>query len=178
MKRPIVAAGLALPFALALSATYASAAPIIFQGHGGFYRVNPTDNLCGIDGSSVDTGLDQVQVLGDGTFKDESQVVYTFTSAVTGKSVQISNHEAVQGPVPVDNGNGTATVTITFNGIPGEVKLQSGPLLVSDTGSLSITITFDTTTGQVLSVTSSEDGPHPIYASSSAICDAVVPALS
>jgi hypothetical protein len=178
MNRRVVAAALAIPFALAVSASAASAAAIIFQGHGGFYRVNPTDNLCGIDGSSVYTGIDQVQVLGDGTFKDESVVIYTFTSAATGTSVQISNHEAVQGGVPVDNGDGTATVVNTFNGMPAEIKLQNGPLLIVDAGQQTMTITFDTATGQVISFTTSQDGPHPIFASSSAVCDAVVPALS
>lgn len=178
IKRLTVAAGLAAGVALALPASGASAAPITLQFHGAVTQVFPNDNLCGIDGSSVINLMDNIQVLGDGTFKDESQFVGTFTSAATGKSVQLSNHEAVQGGVPVDNGNGTATVVNNFNGIPMDVKLASGPMLALDAGRATFTITFDTATGQVIGVTTSIDGPHPILLSGgSVICDAVVSAL-
>lgn len=177
MKRLAVVTALAAALTLAMSPSSSSAASIILQFHGTVTIVTPNDNLCGIDGSSVINVMDDVQVLGDGTFKDESQFVGIFTSAATGKSVQVSNHEAVQGGVPVDNGDGTATVVNNFNGIPGDVKLLNGPMLGLDAGRFSVAITFDIATGQVIGVAVSIDGPHPLFLSGG-ICDVVIAALS
>jgi hypothetical protein len=180
MKRLTLVAVSAIVFALAFLASAASAAPIIQQFHGTFSDVNPTDNLCGIDGSSVDYGMDNIQVLGSGFFKDESQFVYTFTSAATGKSVQISNHVQLSSTVPVDNGDGTETFVNSFKGIPEMVKLPNGGRLIADTGNASFILTAITATGQVIDATiAALDGPHPIFVSGgTADCEAIVAALS
>ena len=180
MKRRTVVAGLGAALVLALQASTASAAPIIQQFHSTFSDTTPHDTLCGLSGSSADHGMDNVEVLGDGTFKDESNFVYTFTATATGKSVQILTHQAISSTLPVDNGNGTATYVNTFNGIPEMVKLPNGTVLTADTGHASFAITFDIASGEVISVTTTaEAGPHPILDSGgSLVCDVIVPALS
>ena len=180
MNRRTAVAGLGAALVLALPASAASAAPISQHFHSTFSDTTPHDTLCGLSGSSVDHGMDNVQVLGDGTFKDESQLVYTFTAAATGKSVQILNHVAISSALPADNGNGTATYVNTFNGIPEMIKLPNGAVLTADTGHVSFAITFDIASGNEISVTTTvEAGPHPILDSGfSLVCDVIIPALS
>jgi hypothetical protein len=165
---------------LAWMASTAGAAPLVDRFHGTFSDTFQ-DNICGIDGTSVVNGMDNIQVFADGTFKDEFRLNQVFTSAATGKSVVLfaANQFVGDGP-PIDNGDGTITFVSTFKGLPEKVKLPNGRVLLRDAGFVSFNDTFDATTGDFLGTTiSPENGPHPDLDSDGALfCDVIVPALS
>jgi hypothetical protein len=182
MRRKLFAlSGLLATFLLALTASGTAAAPLVEQFHGTFSETIPDDNLCGIDGTSVITGMDNIQVFADDTFKDQFRLNQTFTSAETGKSVLffIAQQFKSVGP-PIDNGDGTITFVSTFKGLPQKVKLPNGAVLVRDAGFAQFNATFDATTDEFLGETHTPvNGPHPILDSDGALfCDVVVPALT
>src|SRR5512132_188355 len=134
MRRKLFAlSGLLATFLLALMASGTAAAPLVEQFHGTFSETFP-DNLCGIDGTSVVSGMDNIQVFADGTFKDEFRLNQTFTSAATGKSVLLFAANQFVGTGPIDNGDGTVTFVSTFKGLPEKIKLPNGRVLSRDAG--------------------------------------------
>jgi hypothetical protein len=164
---------------LALMASTAGAAPLVNRFHGTFSETFP-DNICGIDGTTVVSGMDNIQEFADGTFKDEFRQNYVFTSAATGKSVLLFVAQQFTGTGPIDNGDGTITFVSTFKGLPEKIKLPNGRVLSRDAGFVSFNDTFDATTGEFLGETiSPENGPHPDLDSGFTLfCDVIVPALS
>ena len=164
---------------LALMASTAGAAPLVNRFHGTFSDTFP-DNICGIDGTTVVSGMDNIQEFADGTFKDEFRQNYVFTTAATGKSVLLFVAQQFTGTGPIDNGDGTITFVSTFKGLPEKIKLPNGRVLSRDAGFVSFNDTFDATTGEFLGETiSPENGPHPDLDSGFALfCDVIVPALS
>ena len=164
---------------LALMASTAGAAPLVNRFHGTFSDTFP-ENICGIDGTTVVSGMDNIQEFADGTFKDEFRQNYVFTSAATGKSVLLFAANQFVGTGPIDNGDGTITFVSTFKGLPEKIKLPNGRILSRDAGFVTFNDTFDATTGEFLGTTiSPENGPHPDLDSGFALfCDVIVPALS
>jgi len=164
---------------LASAASTAGAAPLTDRFHGTFSDTFP-DNICGIDGTSVVNGMDNIQVFADGTFKDQFRINQVFTSAATGKSVLLFAADQNVFVGPIDNGDGTVTFTNTFKGLPEQIKLPNGRVLSRDAGFVTFNDTFDATTGDFLGETiSPENGPHPDLDSGFTLfCDVVVPALS
>lgn len=179
MRRLFALTGLVATFLLAFMASSASAAPLVDRFHGTFSDTF-SDNICGIDGTSVVNGMDNIQVFADGTFKDQARLNQVFTSAATHKSVLIFVADQFVGRGPIDNGDGTVTFTNTFKGLPEMLKLPNGPVLSRDAGFVTFNDTFDATTGDFLGETiSPENGPHPELDSGGALfCDVIVPALS
>jgi hypothetical protein len=179
MRRFFALSGIVATSLLALMASSASAAPLVDRFHGTFSDTFP-DNLCGIDGTSVVSGMDNIQVFADGTFKDEFRLNQTFTSAATGKSVLLFVAQQFTGVGPIDNGDGTITFVSTFKGLPEKIKLPNGRVLSRDAGFVSFNDTFDATTGDFLGeVISPENGPHPDLDSGFTVfCDVIVPALT
>ena len=165
---------------LASMASTARAAPLTDHFHDSFTDTFP-DALCGIDGTSVVSGVDNVQILADDTFRSELRLGQVFTSATTGKSVSIFvAAQFVAAGTPIENGDGTVTFTDSFKGLSEKIKLPDGMVLSRDAGFYVINDTFDATTGDFLSETiSPENGPHPDLDSGGALfCDVIVPALS
>jgi hypothetical protein len=164
---------------LASVASTASGARLIDRFHGTFSETF-ADNICGIDGTSVVSGMDNIQVFADGTFKDQFRLNQVFTSAATGKSVLLFAANQFVGAGPIDNGDGTITFTSTYKGLPEMIKLPNGRVLSRDAGFVTFNDTFDATTGEFLGETiSPENGPHPDLDSGFALfCDVIVPALS
>jgi hypothetical protein len=179
MRRLFALTGLAAALLMALMASNAAAAPIVEQFHGTFSDTF-ADNICGIDGTTVVNGMDNIQIFADGTFKDQFRQNYVFTSAATGKSVLLFVAQQFTGVGPIDNGDGTVTFVATFKGLPEKLKIPNGPILSRDAGYVSFNDTFDATTGDFLGeVISPENGPHPDLDSGFAIfCDVIVPALT
>jgi len=179
MRRLFALSGLVTTFVLAFTASSAAAAPLVGRFHGTFSDTFQ-DNICGIDGTSVVNGMDNIQVFADGTFKDEFRLNLTFTSAATGKSVLLFVANQFTGVGPIDNGDGTITFVSTFKGLPEKIKLPNGRVLSRDAGFVSFNDTFDATTGDFLGeVISPENGPHPDLDSGFALfCDVIVPALT
>jgi hypothetical protein len=179
MRKLFALAGLAGVLLMAVMASNAAAAPLVDRFHGTFSETF-ADNICGIDGTSVINGMDNIQVFADGTFKDQFRENQVFTSTATGKSVLIFVAEQGTGVGPIDNGDGTVTFVNTFKGLPEKLKLPNGPILLRDAGFVSFIDTFDATTGDFISeVISPENGPHPDLDSGFALfCDVIVPALT
>jgi hypothetical protein len=175
-----VVAGFAAVLALVLLASGAGAAAIAFHSHDSGTDTFP-DQVCGIDGTSVSSFVDNTQIFADNTFKDQNKSDTVFTSAATGKSVELSNADQQSGSIdPIDNGNGTVTFVFTYKGLPEKIKLPNGRVLSRDAGTLTISNTFDASTGDFISQTfSNEHGPHPDADSGfNLFCDVIVPALS
>ena len=104
----------------------------------------------------------------------------TFTSAATGKSVEIHVADQNRGPNdPVVNPDGTVTFTVVFKGLPEQIKLPNGRLLSRDAGNVTLFQTFDSDGNFLGQTFGNEKGPHPDLESDFAVfCDVVVPALS
>jgi hypothetical protein len=179
MRRLCALSALVGALLLALAASTAGAGPLIDRFHGTFSDTFP-DNICGIDGTTVVSGMDNIQVFADGTFKDQFRQNYVFTSTATGKSVLLFVAQQFIGAGPIDNGDGTVTFTSTFKGLPEKIKLPNGTVLSQDVGFVTFNDTFDATTGDFLGETiSPENGPHPDLDSGFTLfCDVIVPALS
>jgi len=179
MRRLFVVGALVVSVWLALMASTASAAPLTDH-----FRVTFSDTLpdtqCGIDGTSVFNGLDNIQVFADGTFKAETQVNQVFTSAATGKSVLLFFAFQFVEAGPIDNGDGTVTFTGTYKGLKEKLKLPNGAILSRDAGLVTFSNAFDATTGDFLGETvSTQNGPHPdVDSGFTLFCDVIVPALS
>ncbi len=178
MRRLFALTGLAAALLMALMASSAGAAPLVDRFHGTFNEANPDDNLCGISGTSVTSGMDNIQVFADGTFKDEFRLTYIFT-ADNGKSVELFVADQFTGTGPTDNGDGTVTFTSTFKGIPEKWKIPNGPTLIIDVGFVTFTDVVDLATGEVTTTIDPENGPHPELDSGfSLLCGVLVPALT
>jgi hypothetical protein len=107
-------------------ASSAASAPLVDRFHGTFSDTFP-DNIWGIDGTTVVSGMDNIQAFADGTFKDQFRQNYVFTSSATGKSVLLFVAQQFIGTGPIDNGDGTVTFTSTFKGLPEKIKLPTAP---------------------------------------------------
>ena len=185
MRRLFILVGLcgALLTALVLPAS-GVAAKIVAHFHESFTEVVPNDEICGISGTSVLRGMDNVQVFANGTFKDESTFRAIFTAAESGKSVELFVANQVSGTEePIDNGDGTITFVATVKGLPEKLKIPHGPTLTRDAGIVTQATTFlvnpDGSLTFVSSSFSNEKGPHPDLESDFELfCQVVVPALT
>lgn len=177
--RPFAAAavGILLLMTLVLAST-AGAAPLVDRFHGTFSETDPDDSLCGISGSSVTSGMDNIQVFADGTFKDEFRLTYVFT-AENGKSVELFIANQFTGTGPTDSGDGTVTFTSTYKGIPEKWQVVHGPTLIIDVGFVTFTDVVNLTTDEVTTTIDPKNGPHPELDSGfTLLCGVLVPALS
>jgi hypothetical protein len=176
MRKPfvLVALGAALLLALAAGAT---AAPIASRFHTPLSFSNPSDNVCGIDGSSTVSGVLNVQTFADGSSWAEIHFVYVFTAAASGKSIQISGSDR-NGGTFTDNGDGTFTAISTFKGMPQRLSISHGPTLSRDAGNVTFVETFDSAGNLISQVISPMHGPHPSLADPNLFCDVLVPALT
>ena len=164
---------------IAVSAAGATGSPV-FHEHENFTDTF-ADNFCGISGTSVVRGVDDFKGFPNGQIMDNFQLTQTFTAADSGKSIVLhvaqrftSNEE------PIDNGDGTVSFVQSFTGLPEQLRLANGRVLLSDRGTVVFTRIFDATTFDFISQTvSGEKGPHPDLDSDfAAFCDVVIPALS
>jgi hypothetical protein len=179
MARKFALATLVAGVFLALTAQGVGAAPLVDRGHDSGTDTFP-DNICGIDGTSTASFVDNFQTFADNTFKDQFEAHQTFTSALTGKSVDLHVADQASGPNdPVDNGDGTFTFTVVFKGLPEHIKLANGGMLTRDAGNVTLFQTFDANGNFLFQTFGNEKGPHPDLESGFAIfCDVIVPALS
>jgi hypothetical protein len=169
----------------ALAALPATAGgPPVVNEHTGPVTDTFPDELCGIDGTSSTRFVGNFKLYTDGTYLSTGNFRQTFTSAATGKSVEMTGVENVTGPFnPTDNGDGTITETFVFKGMPMKVSVDNGPTLIRDAGTATVAITFalspDGSRGDFISQTVLlQHGPHPQLDDDAATCDAVLGALT
>jgi hypothetical protein len=134
--------------------------------------------LCDIPGTKVDTESGNVTVFGDGTVKIEGTETYTFTSALTGKSIESRSHsQLTHNSVPIVSTDGkTVSLVFAFTGLEQQLKLPNGPVLAHDSGPITFTLTLDATTGDFVSFTVLQKSPHRL--SDIGFCNVVIPAIS
>jgi hypothetical protein len=177
-RRIVALAGLVAVMLMAVMAPGAAAAQPVEQAHDTFSDTNTTDNLCGIDGSSYDNGVDNFAVFADGSSRDEFRLNYVFTSSATGRSVELFVAQVSAATVDV-HPDGSRTYIVTFNGLPEKIRLPNGSVLSRDAGRVIFLDTEDADGNFVSRTLIDESGPHPDLDSDFAIfCDVIVPALS
>jgi hypothetical protein len=158
-----------------VAASSVGAAPLVDRFHGTFNETNPDDSLCGISGTSVTSGMDNIQEFADGTFKDQFRLNYVFT-AENGKSVELFVANQFTGTGPTDNGDGTVTFTSTYKGIPELWRIPNGPILIIDVGFVTFTDVVNLATDEVTTTIDPENGPHPELDSDfTLLCSVLVP---
>jgi len=121
-----------------------------------------SDEICGIPVDVDIVVTDNFFLYEDFTFKDTSSFMATFTNAVNGKSVVVSNAGQISGPPPiVDEEAGTITFLTSFKGLPEKIQTANGPVLLRDAGIITFADTFDLETGDFISSEIIVKGPHP-----------------
>ena len=159
------------------------AAPPLFQAHDSFTETFP-DAVCGIEGTSVVKGVDNFQLSANNTFRDDFTLDQTFTATDSQKSIVIHVADQVTGlDAPIDNGDGTVTFVTTFKGVPEQLRIENGPLLLVGAGVITFTDTYavdaDGNFTFVSETVSGQHGPHPEAASDFTLhCALLIPALS
>ena len=164
----------------ALASTATAAAPIHTSGTDGPF---PVEDFCGFNGTGIVRFVDNFFPNADGSFRDTSESVFTFTSD-TGKTVSIQAAGQVTGVAPIiDTTNGTITFVNTFIGLPERIFIPGQGSLSRDAGRVTLTTTFtlnpDGSMGDFVSRTfSDEAGPHPDLESNFELfCDVITPFL-
>ncbi len=171
----------ALALTIAASSGASAAAPIVNQ-HTSFTQTFP-DQVCGIQGTSTLSVVDNFKLFADGTFLDTSTFRDVFT-ADNGKSVVGFAAGQTSGPAnPIQNADGTITFITTIKGLPEKLSIAGGPTLSRDAGTVTLADTFLPLPNgdlQFVSETvSGEHGPHPDLDSGFALfCDVLIPALT
>ena len=133
--------------ALAAIAPAATASPGAI-GHDRFTTDPFPDDWCG-PGTSVS------RVVANYVTRDESRasinVRTVFTSAASGKSIEIHETGVRKESAPIDNGDGTYSIFFTNTGQSAGFKVPNGPVIGLDVGLIVFDVTFDTATGDFLS---------------------------
>ena len=168
MRKLLALAGLAAVLSLALMASSASATQPVIQFHVGPVTSDPYPaTWCGVvEGTAVDTVVENYREDASGSFIDNFRVTSVFTATATGKSLESSGAGVVKVEV-IDNGDGTITFVERDAGLALFFKIPNGPILKAadgeparSAGEISSTATFDVATGDLLSLSESFHGPH------------------
>jgi hypothetical protein len=153
---------LALVAALVVLPGSALGAKPIEQFHDHFTE-SFSDEICGIPVDVQIVVTDNFFLYADGSFKDTSSFMATYTNPVNGKSVVVSSAGQVTGPAAiVDEEAGTITFLTSFKGLPEKIQTAQGRVLLRDAGIITFADTFDLETGEFISseITVNK-GPHP-----------------
>jgi hypothetical protein len=142
------------------------------------------NNICGVEGISVLKGVANITTFSDNTISDNFQISQTFTNPDTNKSIveHIAVHQNYAVGNPIDNGDGTVTFVNTYRGLPEQIRMSHGPLLVRDAGTVTIANTFAVEADGSLTFLSQTlsglHGPHPLLEDFDLFCDVVIQALT
>jgi hypothetical protein len=172
--KALTIAGLcALAVALATPAGGVAATPTVIPFTG---SDSGTFSLCGLD-LNYDFRTSGVFVVKtSGVSLATGQFTSIWTNPATGKSIMIHGAQLQTNGAPIDNGDGTISFIQSGDGTY-LVKDTSGAPISLSAGSVTAKITFDATTGELVSVELlSLAGPHSPAADSS--CDSIVAALT
>lgn len=172
----------ALALTLAVSSGAFAAAPIINE-HSSFTETFP-DEVCGISGTTILSGVDNFKVYADGTYLDTGRFRAVFTATESGKSIVSFAAGQTSGLAePIQNPDGTITFIDTFKGLPEKLSIPGGPTLSRDAGVVTLTRTFRPLPNDefelVSQIISGEHGPHPdLNSDFEVFCEVLVPVLT
>lgn len=172
----------ALALTLAVSSGAFAAAPIINE-HSSFTETFP-DEVCGISGTTILSGVDNFKVYADGTYLDTGRFRAVFTADESGKSIVNFAAGQTSGLAePIQNPDGTITFIDTFKGLPEKLSIPGGPTLSRDAGVVTLTRTFRPLPNDefelVSQIISGEHGPHPdLNSDFEVFCEVLVPVLT
>jgi hypothetical protein len=169
--------------ALALMAGFAiypgtamGAAPMQFHSHstGSF-----SDNVCGIPVDVNFVSTVNFFLYADGSSKETGSLKETITNPANGKSVILSSAGPIVSQTIVNQQANTVTFITTYKGLPEKIQTSRGPVLTRDAGLITFTDTFDLTTGDLISSTTTVNkGPHPEADSDGVLfCEVITEAL-
>jgi hypothetical protein len=120
-----------------------------------------SDEICGIPVDASIVVTDNFFLYADGSSKDTSSVIGTFTNPENGQSVVLSNAGQITDTAIVDEEAGTITFVTTFKGLPEKIQTAGGRVLLRDAGVITFIDTFDLETGDFISSDVVIKGPHP-----------------
>jgi hypothetical protein len=161
--------GLVAMLSLTLIVSSAGAAQPVFGYHAGPVTNGPFPlSWCDeVEGTAVTRSVVQVRQDANGTFIQNARSTVVFTATATGRSVEYSEAGVVKSGV-IDNADGTTTYVSKGAGLDRVFKIANGPVLKSESGEplrsageSDSAVTFDTSTGELISFTQSIHGPHP-----------------
>jgi hypothetical protein len=139
-----------------------------------------SDSICGIPVDVDIVVTDNFFLYADGTAKDTSSFMGTFTNPVNGQAVVISNAGQIRDISPVvDEEAGTITFATSFKGLPEKIQTEQGQVLLRDAGVITFADTFDLETGDFISSEVIIRGPHPEAESDFVLfCEVITGALT
>jgi hypothetical protein len=151
MSKVFAVTALAAAVFVALAAATSGSAQPVANEHEHFVSDPYDDNWCGIDGTSVSSGVAHYLEDASGRSVETVNVTTLFTATDTGKTIEIRKTGARMGSGPIDNGDGTYSVIATNVGQSPSFMIPNGPPLVLGVGLVQFVLTFDSATGDFLS---------------------------
>jgi hypothetical protein len=171
LHRLIVVAGIAAVAAV-VPALGLGTAPV-FRDHVNFTTDPQPDSICGIDVTSVDSGVETYKEAADGSSMDNLMVTTLITAVDSGKSITFKSAGVAKRGTSVANGDGTFTFTSTVYGLSPKIQIVGGQPIAIDTGNIAFAVTVEANGEFVSFDVLSIKGPRPATS-----CDAFVAALT
>ena len=135
--------------------------------------------ICGIPVEIKVVVSDNFFLYADGSFKDTSSAMQTFTNPDNGNAVVLSSAGSVTGTAVIDEQANTITFVTSFKGLPEKIQSAHGPILLRDAGVITFADTFDLATGDFIGSGVTMSGPHPEADSDFVLfCEVVTAALT
>ena len=151
MSKVFAVTALAAAAFVALAAAASVGAQPVANEHEHFVSDPYDDSWCGIDGTSVSSGVAHYLEDASGRSVETLNVTTLFTATDTGKTIEIRETGARLGSGPIDNGDGTFSLVFTNVGQSPSFMIPNGPPLVLDVGLVQFLVTFDSASGDFLS---------------------------
>jgi hypothetical protein len=156
--------GAAIAVVAAMPALSLAAKPIVKE-HTRFITAPHPANFCGVPGTAFETVHEHFRTF-EGGDRGMSQFTQIFTAAATGRSIESSGTDAASLNI-TDNGDGTVTLVFKSSGLALQFRIPNGPVFkladggpIRSAGIVTVTQTVDVATGETLSFTVVEHGPH------------------
>jgi len=166
LRMAIVAAVLAT--AVVFPAAGFAGEPVVFD-HESFVEPPQPGDWCGVvQGTWSASGTFTYREDASGAFHATELERKVFTASATGKSIELQSAGVDMG-AGVENGDGTVTFTEHTAGLAITIRIPGGPILKDANGKpligagiIDSVVTFDITTGDLVSFDETFHGPHPL----------------
>ena len=169
-------AGLCI-LAVTLAVTASGAAVTVVPFH--YSESNPSFPICGLDVKADFSTTGVLVFKSSGASINAGEFTAVWTNPSTGKSIVIHGANMFMNSAPIDNGDGTISFVGSASGTYIVKAAHGAPLSVS-AGRFVARVTFDATTGNLISVEllSVDGSPAPVNPPADSSCDSIVAALT